>query len=164
MLVPAIAAAMLPAALLAVTPGGRLNRPAGALLIISYAGWVTAALARRLTRAAGRPGCQPVSHRPRRSPRLLGPRRRPPRPRRLDWPATSPAPPQRHARQHRAGRIALTLVTRPPALSTGLSSAWPIRALPEATKPAATIAARALTGVAATGLGPAAAVARSHAR
>ena len=43
-LAPAIAAAALPAALLAVTPGGRLNRQTGALLIIGYAGWVTAVL------------------------------------------------------------------------------------------------------------------------
>jgi cation:H+ antiporter len=45
-LAPAIAAAALPAALLAVTQGGRLNRQTGALLIIGYAGWVTAVLAR----------------------------------------------------------------------------------------------------------------------
>ncbi len=43
-LAPAIAAAALPVALLAVTPGGRLNRQTGALLIIGYAGWVTAVL------------------------------------------------------------------------------------------------------------------------
>ena len=45
-LAPAIAAAALPAALLAVTPGGRLNRQTGVLLIIGYAGWVTAVLLR----------------------------------------------------------------------------------------------------------------------
>jgi cation:H+ antiporter len=45
-LAPAIAAACLPVALLAVTPGGRLNRQTGALLIIGYAGWVTAVLVR----------------------------------------------------------------------------------------------------------------------
>jgi len=45
-LAPAIAAAILPAALLAVTPGGRLTRQAGALLVIGYAGWVTAVLLR----------------------------------------------------------------------------------------------------------------------
>jgi cation:H+ antiporter len=44
-LAPAIAAAALPAALLAVTPGGRLNRPAGAVLVIGYGAWVTAVLA-----------------------------------------------------------------------------------------------------------------------
>ncbi len=45
-LAPAIAAAALPAALLAVTPGGRLSRQEGVLLIIGYAGWVTAVLVR----------------------------------------------------------------------------------------------------------------------
>ena len=45
-LAPAIAAAILSAALLAVTPGGRLTRQAGALLVIGYAGWVTAVLLR----------------------------------------------------------------------------------------------------------------------
>jgi cation:H+ antiporter len=45
-LAPAIAAAILPVALLAVTRGGRLNRQTGALLIIGYAGWVAAVLAR----------------------------------------------------------------------------------------------------------------------
>jgi cation:H+ antiporter len=45
-LAPAIAAAILPVALLAVTRGGRLNRQAGALLIIGYAGWVAAVLVR----------------------------------------------------------------------------------------------------------------------
>jgi cation:H+ antiporter len=44
-LVPAIAAAVLPLALLAVTPGGRLNRPTGALLILGYIAWVTLVLA-----------------------------------------------------------------------------------------------------------------------
>jgi cation:H+ antiporter len=42
----AIAAAALPVALLAVTPGGRLTRQAGALLIIGYTGWATAVLLR----------------------------------------------------------------------------------------------------------------------
>lgn len=45
-LAPAIAATVLPVALLVVTRGGRLTRWAGALLVISYAGWVTAVLAR----------------------------------------------------------------------------------------------------------------------
>ena len=45
-LVPAIAAAILPAALLVVTPGGRLNRQTGAALVLGYAAWVTAVLAR----------------------------------------------------------------------------------------------------------------------
>ena len=45
-LAPAIGAAALPAVLLAVTPGGRLNRPVGALLLIGYAAWVTAVLVR----------------------------------------------------------------------------------------------------------------------
>lgn len=45
-LAPAIAAAALPAALLAVTPGGRLNRQAGAVLVIGYGAWVTAVLIR----------------------------------------------------------------------------------------------------------------------
>jgi cation:H+ antiporter len=45
-LAPAIAAAILPLALLAVTRGGRLTRPVGALLILGYAGWVTAVLVR----------------------------------------------------------------------------------------------------------------------
>jgi cation:H+ antiporter len=45
-LAPAIAAAALPLVLLAVTPGGRLSRPAGAALVIGYAAWVTAVLAR----------------------------------------------------------------------------------------------------------------------
>ena len=44
-LAPAIAAAGLPVALLAVTAGGRLNRPTGVLLITGYAGWVAAVLA-----------------------------------------------------------------------------------------------------------------------
>jgi len=44
-LVPAIAAAILPAALLVVTPGGRLNRLAGTALVVGYAVWVTAVLA-----------------------------------------------------------------------------------------------------------------------
>src|SRR6266571_3726871 len=46
LLAPAIAAAALPAALLAVTPGGRLSRPAGAVLVIGYGVWVTAVLSR----------------------------------------------------------------------------------------------------------------------
>src|SRR6266567_4363988 len=45
-LVPAIAAAALPLALLGVTARGRLSRPAGAALVIGYATWVTAVLAR----------------------------------------------------------------------------------------------------------------------
>lgn len=45
-LAPAIGAAALPAVLLAVTPGGRLNRPVGVLLLIGYAAWVTAVLVR----------------------------------------------------------------------------------------------------------------------
>ncbi len=45
-LVPAIAAAALPAALLAVTRGGRLNRQAGAVLVLGYGAWVAAVLAR----------------------------------------------------------------------------------------------------------------------
>jgi cation:H+ antiporter len=45
-LVPAIAAAALPLVLLAVTPGGRLSRPAGAVLVIGYAAWVASVLAR----------------------------------------------------------------------------------------------------------------------
>jgi len=44
-LVPAIAAAILPVALLVVTPGGRLNRLAGTALVVGYAVWVTAVLA-----------------------------------------------------------------------------------------------------------------------
>ena len=44
-LVPAIAAAILPVALLVVTPGGRLNRQMGAVLVLGYAAWVTAVLA-----------------------------------------------------------------------------------------------------------------------
>jgi cation:H+ antiporter len=46
LLPPAIAAAVLPAVLLAITPTGRLSRPAGVLLIIAYAGWATAVLVR----------------------------------------------------------------------------------------------------------------------
>jgi cation:H+ antiporter len=45
LLTPAIAAAALPVALLAVTPSGRLNRPIGAMLVICYGAWVTAILA-----------------------------------------------------------------------------------------------------------------------
>lgn len=45
-LAPAIAAAALPVALLAVTPGGRLTRVAGAVLVLGYGAWVTAVLAR----------------------------------------------------------------------------------------------------------------------
>ena len=44
-LVPAIAAAALPVALLLVTPGGLLNRRAGAVLVLGYGAWVTAVLA-----------------------------------------------------------------------------------------------------------------------
>jgi cation:H+ antiporter len=46
LLAPAIAAAALPVALLAITPGGRLSRPAGVVLVIGYGAWVTAVLAR----------------------------------------------------------------------------------------------------------------------
>ena len=42
---PALAAAALPALLLAVTPGGRLRREVGALLVVGYLVWVTAVLA-----------------------------------------------------------------------------------------------------------------------
>jgi cation:H+ antiporter len=42
---PAIAAAALPAGLLAVTPSGRLNRPTGAVLVVGYGAWVAAVLA-----------------------------------------------------------------------------------------------------------------------
>jgi cation:H+ antiporter len=45
-LVPAIAAAILPVALLLVTPGGSLNRQAGAMLVLGHGAWVTAVLAR----------------------------------------------------------------------------------------------------------------------
>jgi len=45
-LAPAIAAAALPAALLAVTRSGRLNRQAGAVLVLGYGAWVAAVLAR----------------------------------------------------------------------------------------------------------------------
>jgi cation:H+ antiporter len=44
-LAPAIAAAILPGALLAVTPRGQLTRLAGAVLVIGYAVWVSAVLA-----------------------------------------------------------------------------------------------------------------------
>jgi len=44
-MVPAIIAAVLPVALLAVTPGGRLNRQTGAVLVLGYAAWVAAVLA-----------------------------------------------------------------------------------------------------------------------
>jgi cation:H+ antiporter len=44
-LVPAIAAAVLPVALLLVTPRGSLNRQAGAVLVLGYGTWVTAVLA-----------------------------------------------------------------------------------------------------------------------
>jgi cation:H+ antiporter len=43
---PAIAAAALPLALLAVTRSGRLNRQAGVVLVAGYAAWVTAVLVR----------------------------------------------------------------------------------------------------------------------
>ena len=45
-LIPAIAAAALPVALLLITPGGRLSRPAGAALVLGYGVWVAAVLAR----------------------------------------------------------------------------------------------------------------------
>jgi cation:H+ antiporter len=45
-LIPAIAAAVLPVVLLLVTPGGRLNRVAGTVLVLGYGAWVTAVLAR----------------------------------------------------------------------------------------------------------------------
>jgi cation:H+ antiporter len=45
-LAPAIAAAVLPLALLAAAPRGRLGRVAGAVLVIAYAVWVTAVLRR----------------------------------------------------------------------------------------------------------------------
>jgi cation:H+ antiporter len=45
-LVPAIAAAILPIALLAVTPRRQLSRPVGGVLVIGYAAWVAAVLAR----------------------------------------------------------------------------------------------------------------------
>ena len=45
-LAPAIVAAILPIALLALTPGGRLTRQAGAGLVIGYAVWVAVVLAR----------------------------------------------------------------------------------------------------------------------
>jgi hypothetical protein len=60
---PAIAAAALPLALLAITPRGRLSRPAGALLVIGYAVWVAAVLA-RLHAAAGVLLLRQNSHRP----------------------------------------------------------------------------------------------------
>ena len=46
LLTPAVAAAILPLALLVVTARGRLSRPTGVLLILAYAARVTAALAR----------------------------------------------------------------------------------------------------------------------
>jgi cation:H+ antiporter len=45
-LAPAIAAAALPLALLVITPGGRLTRQAGAVLMVGYAAWVAAVLVR----------------------------------------------------------------------------------------------------------------------
>ena len=45
-LAPAIAAAILPVALLAVTPRRQLTRPVGIVLVIGYATWVAAVLAR----------------------------------------------------------------------------------------------------------------------
>ena len=45
-LAPAIAAAVLPLALLVVTRGGWLSRPTGAVLMVGYVGWVTAVLVR----------------------------------------------------------------------------------------------------------------------
>ncbi len=44
-LAPAVAAAALPAVLLVITPGGRLNRPTGAVLVAGYGAWVAAVLA-----------------------------------------------------------------------------------------------------------------------
>src|SRR5215470_7523 len=44
-LAPAVAAAVLPVVLLAVTRGGRLNWPVGAALVLGYGAWVTAILA-----------------------------------------------------------------------------------------------------------------------
>ena len=44
-LVPAIAAAILPVALLMVTPGGQLNRQTGAALVLAYGAWAAAVLA-----------------------------------------------------------------------------------------------------------------------
>ena len=45
-LMPAIAAAILPVALLLVTRGGRLNRRTGVMLVLGYGAWATAVLAR----------------------------------------------------------------------------------------------------------------------
>ena len=45
-LMPAIAAPILPVALLLVTRGGRLNRRTGVMLVLGYGAWVTAVLAR----------------------------------------------------------------------------------------------------------------------
>jgi len=45
-LVPAITAAILPVALLALTPRRQLTRPLGSVLVIGYAVWVTAVLTR----------------------------------------------------------------------------------------------------------------------
>ncbi len=45
-LAPAIAAAVLPVALLVVTTGGRLSRRAGAVLVAGYGAWVAAVLVR----------------------------------------------------------------------------------------------------------------------
>jgi hypothetical protein len=42
--VPAIVAAALPVILLAITTPGKLGRPAGAVLLAGYAGWVSAVL------------------------------------------------------------------------------------------------------------------------
>jgi cation:H+ antiporter len=46
LLAPAIAAAVLPVALLLATTAGRLNRQTGAVLVVGYGAWVTAVLAR----------------------------------------------------------------------------------------------------------------------
>jgi cation:H+ antiporter len=46
LLAPAIAAAVLPVALLAAAPRGQLGRTAGAVLVVAYAVWVTVVLRR----------------------------------------------------------------------------------------------------------------------
>ena len=46
LLAPAIAAAVLPVALLLATTAGRLNRQTGAVLVVGYGAWVTAVLVR----------------------------------------------------------------------------------------------------------------------
>ena len=45
-LAPAVAAAVLPLALLAAAPRGRLGRAGGAVLVVGYAVWVTVVLRR----------------------------------------------------------------------------------------------------------------------